>query len=132
VTRAWKFVPAAWPDSNAENWLQQQASAYALSREAPPGAGVDALCRTSLHDLRDVIAKVGTPSCFKRYAFKPSMMSDRQLSTSTWMSEHIQKGFWGRQLEGAELRAPVFKEWDLMIELIGNLVVAGRAAASVR
>jgi hypothetical protein len=128
VSRSWKFMLAAWPSTSAENWLQKQATAFALSRDVPETFPVDDLVRSSLHDFRDVIRKVGTPSCFQHFEFDPAVLN--RAGHGTYQAAHLEHGYWGRMIEADALKAGVFSEWDLMIELIGSVVVAGRHAAA--
>lgn len=129
LRRTWSFFPASWGTSATENWLAEQALAFCQSRVAPQGEELGAFASTSLYKLSDALEKIGTASCFSKRPFNVQKAQGK-ISATLWNWDHIQGGYWGQTLSQESAQLPPFTEWDLLIQLVGNVCLSGRAFAS--
>ena len=129
VTRRWSFWPASWGNSFTESWLRDQSLAYVQGRMHGLGAA-GSVVGVSMYRLSAVLEQIGTAGCFAKHPFNAAGAEAIGLTTALWNWESIKNGYWGRHLTEEEAALPVFTAWDLLIQVVGNACLSGRAVAA--
>jgi hypothetical protein len=128
ITREWSFFSASWGDGFTESWLRDQAVAYMQARLAP--GDVNNFAGVSMYRLSQALQTIGVPSCFSKQPFDEQGAGWANISSVQWSWDHIATGFWGAKLSPTAAGAPMFNQWPLLIELVGNACKAGTLAAA--
>ena len=129
LAKRWTHFTASFGNTLADNWVREQCVAYARARVAQV-ADVSGHCHTSLYRLSDTLAQLGSPDLFKKL---PYTTKDANVDQTVWDDSHLRRqgGYWGSRVSPEVAAQPVFTQWDLLIELFGNVIAGGAAAAGV-
>ena len=126
------YCPAKWPATGEDNWFRQQAEAYAMKCMVEKGQADQILTKAAV-SIKQMLDAVGIPSVWERYSF-PQDAQDRfkpprwPLSKFQGVVEH---GFIGRFFRPApDEEVHVFRDWDALIALVGQMMAAARALRS--
>ncbi|MCP4240168.1 MAG: hypothetical protein GY772_06365, partial [bacterium] len=124
-------IPAAWPATAEDNWLMAQAEQFARKVDLP--GNLDMFLAKQTMDISDLLKKAGTPDYFKKYEFgkAEALCSPPKFPAHTYQ-RFRDDGFKGNyfELTADVAYEDVFRDWDTLIALFGNLLAAGKAVAA--
>ena len=118
----WALFQASWPSSAEDSWITSMCEAYARDVSVP--GNLQAFLTGQAVKLSDLLANVATkvPGGLQHHRLPPNVA--QLCDGSVWSWAHIaESGFYGTVVP----EGPVFREWDVMIGCIGNML-AGTAS----
>ena len=121
ITQEPMLLPVIWPPSREFSWILSMAEAHARNLDHVPNLEAF-LSRTSV-ELSKLLQQEAIPASFVNKAW---VHGDRPGLPGDWQWEHLAKGFHGNTWPIERVNEPGFKDFDLLIPLVGNMIYAGR------
>ena len=128
VTQQVTAIPCYWADTQEDNWFMTQCEIYA--RQIDTAQGLQDFKEKKEIALATLLLGAGIPDFYSHFEFDNSLESsftcakDWPIQTLNVVKE---KGYWGGQWKAEKFKGvPVFKDWDVLIELCGSLMAASR------
>ena len=123
-------IPALWPDSAEDNYLQQLMLVTASNIQAQ--GDLDAFMEGKVQDLNVLLGNVGVPGIFKR--FEMTMWVKDVLRTcagypASQYAKLEEAGYHGNILDPKVGAQEPFKEWHEFACIFGSLMKGGERAA---
>ena len=126
----WVF-PAAWPGSQADTWLMQQAELYAAGLKVE--GDLQNYMKDTMTGIMQLCERVGRPISLEHYSWDTDM--EWRLDSAKWPRDGekgwgrlAKDGYWGNILPLPKEGEPwmVFTEWTDLIQLIGQAMYCRR------
>ncbi|MCP4243033.1 MAG: hypothetical protein GY772_20970, partial [bacterium] len=123
-------MPAMWPATAEDNWLMAHAEMYARQVHLP--GNLAAFLAKQTVDLTVLLRNAGTPDYFEKHAFGAAewLCAPPKFGPETYR-KFKEQGFMGNFFTTtADVKdEDVFRDWDTLIALLGNLLAGGKAMA---
>ena len=126
------LLPALWPESKDQKWLNGQIEAYSL--RLMDEVGLAAYKNRGPAELHTLLAQEAIPTSFVKMPIGCTPGSDEnRVWNPLWNLAGFKKtGFvWGNKLSKAQSEQPPFNEWNDFIAICGRIVAEGKSAAQV-
>jgi hypothetical protein len=124
------FIPATWPPSNEQGWVNKMVELHASQLK---DEGDLVLWNSKAKkDLKQLINNQRIPSFFTQIPYDGTKIANRL--SSQWAHEPImEKGYFtGAFLSAEDAKQPAYRNWNELIGLIANCVASARALVRAR
>ena len=124
------IIPALWPDSAEDNFLQKMMVATASNLQTM--ADVDDLIDGRIQAIETLLANVGQPAVFKRFTLSQDVKNLVEHCSGFGKTQYAkidEHGYYGEILSPTLGASEPFEDWNEFCALFGSLMVAGEQIA---